>query len=168
VGYVPPQGRGLKEDTVLAYSLLPVTRGQIIDRSITVEKIERGELIATITPLVISATGNLAADSTGVKYETNPVRLYTKNIKEIKLQGSWDASETDSKTAIELYDKTKDEVIASISGNTGDNEETDISVDKIFDGHLYTLRVNVTTASGTSGATTAVSYAVLEMKWEAS
>jgi len=163
MGYVPPQG-GLK----LTQFPLPVTRGQIIDGAITTEKIERGELIATITLLTISATGDLAADSTGVKYETNPVRLYTKNIKEIKLRGSWSASNTDSVTAIELYDMTREFVIASISGNAGDNEEMDISVDSIVDGYLYMLRVNVTTASGTTGATTAVSYAVLEMKWEVS
>jgi len=166
MGYVPPQGRGLKEDTVLAYSLLPVTRGRIIDRSITTEKIERGELIATITPLVISATGDLAADSTGIKFETNPVRIFTKNIKEIKLRGSWSASNTDSVTAIELYDVRRGVVVTSISGNTGDDEEEDVPIDAIINGNLYVLRVNVITASGTSGATTNVSSAVLEIKWE--
>jgi len=111
----------------------------------------------------INQTG-LAADSTGVKF-TSVVRtkVDARYLKKIRLRASWDASHTDSTTEVRVVGTTTG-TICSVSGNTGSNEEaegTDFS-----DGELVYIEVAVTTASGTSGATTDLTYAVIEFVYE--
>ena len=107
----------------------------------------------------------LAADSTGVKAESGRFKINTSNLNSVTLRATWTASATDSVTAIELYDVTSGTVIGSVSGNTGTDSETSISVSSITSGDLFELRVEVTTASATSGATTDVNYGVLELEY---
>jgi len=111
----------------------------------------------------INQTG-LAADSTGVKF-TSVVRtkVDARYLKKIRLRASWDASHTDSTTEVRVVGTTTG-TIASVSGNTGSNEEaegTDFS-----DGELAYVEVAVTTASATTGATTDLTYAVIEFVYE--
>ncbi len=86
-------------------------------------------------------------------------------MKSAVLRATWSASETDSVTAIELYDVTAGAVRGSLSGNADTDAETSIDVSALVDGNLHELRVNVTTASATSGATTDVKYAILELTY---
>jgi len=118
-----------------------------------------------VTVIIVSLENRtgLAADSTGVKAEGARFKIDTTGLKSITLRATWTASHSDSTTAIELYDVTAGAVRGSVSGNTGTDVEASISPSDIVSGNLHELRVNVTTASGTAGATTDCIYAVLEL-----
>ena len=110
-----------------------------------------------------SQTG-LAADSTGVKWTSNfKFKINGKRAKSVVLRASWSASESDSVAAIELYDIDGGAVVGSLSGNAGTDEEENIDPSSVVSDHLYTMRLNITTASATSGATVDVSYIVVEL-----
>ena len=111
----------------------------------------------------INQTG-LAADSTGVKF-TSVVRtkVDARYLKKIRLRASWDASHTDSTTEVRVVGTTTG-TIASVSGNTGSNEEAEGT--SFSDGELVYVEVAVTTASATTGATTDLTYAVIEFVYE--
>ncbi|MBW2675115.1 MAG: hypothetical protein JRD89_17185, partial [Deltaproteobacteria bacterium] len=95
---------------------------------------------------------------TGVKLEGPKVTINTRHIKSAKLRASVSASHTDSVTAVELYDATAGAVRASVSGNAFTDSEADVDVSSLVSGNLHQLRVNVTTASATAGATTDLLY----------
>ena len=111
----------------------------------------------------INQTG-LAADSTGVKF-TSVVRtkVDARYLKKIRLRASWDASHTDSTTEVRVVGTTTG-TIASVSGNTGSNEEAEGT--SFSDGELVYVEVAVTTASATTGATTGLTYAIVEFIYE--
>lgn len=137
----------------------------IQDGAVTTAKLASNAVkVTVIIPSLENRTG-LAADSTGVKAEGARFKIYKTGLKSATLRATWTASHSDSTTAIELYDVTAGAVRASVSGNTGSDSETSVDVGSLVDGNLHELRVNVTTASATSGATTDVSYAVLELTY---
>jgi len=111
----------------------------------------------------INQTG-LAADSTGVKFASVVrTKVDARYLKKIRLRASWTASHTDSVTEVRVVGTTTG-TIASVSGNTGsdvEGEETTFS-----DGELVYVEVAVTTASATTGATTDLTYAVIEFVYE--
>lgn len=116
-----------------------------------------------------SPQAGLAADSTGVKWTSIDLVFLAAEIASLKgayVEASWTASATDSVTAIELYDATAAAVLASVSGNTGTNSRS--TAGTITAGNVLNVRVNVTTASATTGATTDVSKAVLVLVFGAS
>mgnify|MGYP000279970537 CR=1 FL=1 len=135
----------------------------IIDGSIPAKKLQTNAISFIIPILGIYERTGLAADSTGVKYEGPRFKIDTNGLKSAKIRATWTASETDSETAIELYDVTAGSVVGSVSGNAGTDVESDELKDAITSGNLFELRVNVTTASATAGATTDVKYAILEL-----
>jgi len=111
-------------------------------------------------PVLTNEQTGLAADSTGVKYTTP----YTFNLstrlldsaKAVYIEGDIEASETDSVTAVELYDATALAVRGSFSGNAGDRLRSGDLKASLVAGNEHQIRVNVTTASATAGATTGV------------
>jgi len=126
----------------------------------------KDETITFILPLqLIKDITGLAADSTGVKYASGKFKIDTNGLKSATIRATWTASATDSVTAIELYDETVAAIRGSVSGNTGADTEASVTAGNIVDENLHSLRVNVTTASATAGATTAVTYAILELKY---
>ena len=140
-----------------------VTTAKIADANVTTAKLASDAVKVTIPIVGVHDQTGLAADSTGVKYEGPRFKIDTTGLKSATLRGTWSASNTDSVTAIELYDVTGAAVVGSISGNTGSDTEGSITISNITSGNLHELRVNVTTASATSGATTDVKYGVLEL-----
>jgi hypothetical protein len=113
----------------------------------------------------VGRTG-LAATSTGVKWESVVIIIPTIEMMRyasIALEAVWTATHADSVTAIELYDSTAASVKTSVSGNTGVNVKTPYIALTI--GNRHTLRINVTTASVTAGATTGVTKAMLYLKF---
>jgi len=142
-----------------------VTTAKIADGAVTTAKLATNAVkVTVIIPSLENRTG-LAADSTGVKAEGARFKIDTTGLDSVTLRATWTASHTDSETAIELYDVTAGSVVGSVSGNTGTDVETSIDPTTLTSGNLYELRVNVTTASATSGATTDCSYAVLELTY---
>lgn len=143
-----------------------VVRGfQLLDDNVPAEKLRPNAITLIVPVLGILEQSGLAADSTGVKYEGPRFKVKTAGLKSAKIRATWTASHSDSETAIELYDVTAGSVVGSVSGNTGTDVESDDLKDGITEGNLLELRVNVTTASATSGATTDVKYAVLELEY---
>ena len=109
-----------------------------------------------------TAKTGLAADATGVKFESQDLVLTAEELGCLKgayVEATWTASATDSATAIELYDVTGAAVVASVSGNTGTNVRS--TAGSLTAGNVNRVRANVTTASATAGATTGCSKAVV-------
>lgn len=111
-----------------------------------------------------SNQSGLASDTTGVKWTSNFVhQIDPQNLDSAVIRASWTASQTDSTTAIEVYDQSAATVLGSATGNTGTDSEG--SVSGFTAGNPVVARANVTTASSTSGATTDLVYAVLELSY---
>jgi len=109
-----------------------------------------------------TARTGLAADSIGVKWESIDLIFSADELQSLKgayIEGTWTASNADSITQLELYDVTAATIIASVSGNTGTNSRS--TAGTITAGNVLRVRVNVTTASATAGATTDVTKAIL-------
>jgi len=129
--------------------------------------LKRNSIVGYTVPVApqdcINQTG-LAADSTGVKF-TSVVRtkVDARYLKKIRLRASWTASHTDSVTEVRVVGTTTG-TIASVSGNTGSDEEAEGT--SFSDGELVYVEVAVTTASATAGATTDLTYAVIEFVYE--
>lgn len=110
----------------------------------------------------VAKTG-LAADSTGVKFESLPIIPPVSDYLTVAIEATWTASATDSITAIEVYDATASAVKTSVSGNNGTDVKS--SYVTVTAGNKLTVRVNVTTASATAGATTTVNKAILYFRY---
>lgn len=127
-----------------------------------IAKIEKH--IVVPIPIPDSNQSGLAADSTGVKWTSNfKLKIDPNRVVSAVIRATWTASNTDSVTAIEVYDETASTVLGSVSGNTGTDMEGNVS--GFTAGNLVTVRLNVTTASATAGATTSLTYAVLEITY---
>jgi len=137
----------------------------IADATIPYTKLESNTITFIVPLQLIKDQTGLAADSTGVKYTSGKFKINTTHLKSAIIRATWTASDTDSVTAIELYDDTAATVVGSVSGNTGTDEESSDLSASITSGNTFVLRVNVTTASATAGATTDVDYAVLELTY---
>lgn len=116
-----------------------------------------------------SARTGLAADATGVKWtsiDIIPTAAEIQSLKGAYIEATWTASATDSVTAIELYDATAAAVKTSVSGNKDTNKRS--AAASLTADNILNVRVNVTTASATAGATTDVSKAMLILVFGAS
>lgn len=102
------------------------------------------------------AVENLAADSTGIKYEGRSAQLLDPEIlnsqREIALEVSKESSAGDEDVTIELYNGTSVVTSITVSG-TSDRERTADLSDSLDVGDNIIARWNVTATSGTSGAT---------------
>jgi len=107
---------------------------------------------------------SMAADSTGTKFASSvKIRVDGRYLKKIRLRASWTASNTDSVTEVRVVG-TSSGTIVSVSGNTGSDEEAEGTT--FSDGELVYVEVAVTTASATAGATTTLTYAIVEFIYE--
>ena len=125
--------------------------------------------IKIAVPITIpdSNQAGLSAATTGVKWTSNfKFKIDPQNLKSAVVRATWTATNTDSVTAIEVYDETATTILGSVSGNAGTNTEG--SVTGFTAGNVVTVRLDVTTASATSTATTSLTYAVLELTYGAS
>ena len=142
-----------------------VTATEIADASVTTSKLASNAVKVTIPIVGVHDQNGLAADSTGVKYEGPRFRINTTGLKSATLRATWTSSATDSQTNIELFDVTSGTILNNaLFGNSGTDSETSIT-SSITSGDLFELRVEVTAASATSGATTDVKYGVLELTY---
>ena len=118
-------------------------------------------------PVPDSPQTGLAADSTGVKWTSSfKGKWNTRHLKAVRIRGSWTASNADSTTKIAVKDVTSGSEIASVSGNTGTDSETEVTNPaNITDGGLFEIFAEVTVASGTAGATFDIVYVVVEIKY---
>jgi hypothetical protein len=135
---------------------------------LTAAQLAAGTLKVTVpVPIPDSPQVGLAADATGVKWTSVfNLKVDPQNLLSAVIRATWTASATDSVTAIEVYDSVALAVLGSASGNTGTDAEG--AVTGFTAGNIIVVRLNVTTASATAGATTDLTYAVLELTFGAS
>jgi len=111
----------------------------------------------------LNQTG-LTASFVGIKF-TSVVRhkLNARHLKKIVLRATWTASHTDSVTEVRVIG-TVSGIIVSVSGNTGTNAEGSVTTGW-SDGEYIYIKVAVTPASATAGATTDLEYAIVELEY---
>jgi len=136
-----------------------IMRGAIIK-----EHIKSGEITIRSCACQIETKTGLAADSTGVKASSPKFKINSSLKTKLILRASISAIPSDATVRVEVYDVTKDTVLGYVefAGATGENE-TEITTG-YDNGDLIQIRVNVTTASATSGATFDLDYAILEIE----
>ena len=143
-----------------------VTEVKVADGAITKAKISADTIRIEIpVPLLTNSQTGLAADATGVKYET-PYQLLVsadmlQSAKAAYIEAHIEASATDSATAVEFYDVTAAAVRGSASANAGARVRSADFKGSLVAGNEHTVRIDVTTASATAGATTGVQMARL-------
>jgi len=139
---------------------------EVADGAITKAKISTDTIRIEIPiPLLTNSQTGLAADATGVKYET-PYQLLVsadmlQSAKAAYIEAHIEASATDSATAVEFYDVTAAAVRGSASANAGARVRSADFKGSLVAGNEHTVRIDVTTASATAGATTGVQMARL-------
>ena len=108
----------------------------------------------------IPSTAGLAADSTGVKVYTR-FRFSSRHVKQLILRSKIDSIPADAAVRVGVYNVTKDTYVLyrDYAGTTGENEDTTTTLPD--DGDVLELRVEVTAASATGGATFDLGYAAL-------
>jgi|GEM_PF-2875465 len=128
--------------------------------------------IAIPVPLLAKSI-SVAIDSTGVKEESGHFTLPAealKHIKEAYLEAyADDPSATDAEVNVELVDVSTATVIASVTfaGEGGDKKTSNIATTlKDYSEKLISARINVTTASATSGATQTFRSIVLVLVYD--
>lgn len=137
--------------------------------------VEYGDLVENTIQIAIpihllAKQTEVAIDSTGIKENTGYFTLTSEMIKHLKeayLESFADTpSATDATVKVELYNYTDGEVVTSIeySGVGGFKKSSDISTTlKTLGGKVLFGRINVTTASATTGATQSFRSIVLRL-----
>ena len=132
----------------------------ILKGSLIKEHLRTNEIEIEVPISFFEGKVSIAIDSTGVKHETGNYLIseeLVKHVKEAYLEGGIvNFGATDSTVNIELYNATDASVVTSISLSSDSyrSRTSDIgSTIKGLAGKEVRIRVNVTTASATSGAT---------------
>ena len=122
---------------------------------------------------LLAAEETIYIDTTGVKVEVGHFYLTSemlKHLSEAYLEANAVApSATDATVAVELYNDTDGEVITSVefAGEGGHKVSSDVaSTLKNLAGKIIMARINVTTASATSGATQTFRSIVLRLVYD--
>jgi hypothetical protein len=142
------------KDLANAINLLKLTKGIPLQYESIIPAINetaRTGLAATAVAVVWTSIDLILPPAEMLRYATAAI------------EATWVASATDSVTAIELYDVTAAVVKASVSGNTGTNSKS--AYVALTAGNVHRVRVNVTTASATAGATTGCTKAVIYLRF---
>ena len=128
--------------------------------SIKVQNFPENEIQLAIPVVNRGTTVSVAIDSTGIKAWTAWARVTPEMVKHAKggllVASALAPSATDAVVAVELVDDTTGSVIASVTfaGDSGTKTATiDENTVKGLADHNVHVRVNVTTASATAGAT---------------
>jgi hypothetical protein len=115
-------------------------------------------------PIPDSQQAGLAADSLGVKWTSVfKFKLNARHLKLMRIRATWSASATDSVTKVAVIGGTSGEIV-NVSGNAGTDAEGEATTGWT-DGELIYVQLEVTTASATAGATTDLTYAVVELEY---
>jgi len=137
-----------------------VRRYQIPPEVIEAEDLVEKTIQIAVPVVLLGKSVSVAIDSTGVKDASGHFTLTSEMIKHLKeayLEAQADTpSATDAAVDVELYNETDGAVVAKVtfSGAGGHLKSGDIASSlKDLAGKVLSGRINVTTASATSGAT---------------
>ena len=132
-----------------------------VPAGLSAEDLVSDAIYIRVTGAEIGPTSGLAADSTGVKTQSGRFTFSLKHVKQLVLRSSISSIPTDATVRVGIYNVTKGSYVVSrdYAGATGEHEDTTTTLPD--DGDVLELRVEVTTASATSGATFDLGYATL-------
>jgi len=143
-----------------------IGKEKVVDKSLPYTELEKNTIYILIpfTPQdAINKTG-LAADSIGVKFTSVvKLKLNARHLKKIRLRATWTASAADSVTRIRVKGSISGEIVY-VEGNTGTDVEGEVTTGWT-DGEYLQVELEVTTASATAGATTDLTYAMVELEF---
>ena len=130
------------------------------------DRLAQNTIVIRVPIAFIRATGGLAADSTGVKATSNKALGYSRHLKKARLLSEVTSIPSDATVRIGLYNVTKGAYVLyrDYEGATGKNID-EVSSPDIADDDELEIRVEVTTASGTSGATFDVGECVAQLEY---
>lgn len=119
-------------------------------------------LVFRATLLQVDKNTGLPADSTGVKYSSAKFKFSASSVKQLVLLSSISSIPSDAVVVVGVYDETAGSYVVqrTYNGATGEYEDS-VSDNLPSDGDMLSIRVEVTTASATSGSTFDLDYAVL-------
>ncbi len=144
---------------------MPIRQYHIGLHAIMKDHIGENEIYWRTTLAQVEAKSGLAADATGVKASSPKAKVSSRHLKKLVVRASISAIPTDATVRVEVYNATTGSVIGYVefAGATGESE-AEVTTGW-SDGDLIQLRVNVTTASATAGATFDLDYAILEAEY---
>ncbi len=148
-----------------------VIRHYHVDKhSLTYDKLAENTIQIAIPIHLMAYVTSINIGSTGVKLIVGDFTLTSEMIKHLKEAyleaAAGTPSATDATVAVELYDSDAGTVLGSVtfSGAGGTQVSSDISSAlKNAVGHILYVRINVTTASATTGATQTFRSVVLRL-----
>ena len=164
--------------TVVRFERVPIRTDAIADGAITNAKIASGAVtldkLATdaiklkVPIIVLPDVKSVAVDSTGVKWSSAKFKLIPKaQVKDVILRTSFTSSVSDYTLAVYVKDLSSGNKVVEVSGTNLSDAEASASdqgtLGNLTDDGLLEVDVEVTTASGTSGATADIAYIVVEV-----
>ena len=136
-----------------------VKRQHLVKGQIDYEHLSPNTIEIAVPVHLLACSENIVIDSTGVRDLFGHVKITSemvKHLKEAYLEAFADApTATDAVVDVELYNVTDDALVTKVtySGDSGYKVSSDIASSlKELVGKVLCGRFNVTTASGTSGA----------------
>ena len=145
----------------------------VIKHRVTNEDLARFPVQFVVPVHLLAKSVSVAIDSTGVKESCGHFELPSEALKHLSsafLEAQADSpSATDAEVKVELYNETDGAVVASLtfSGAGGFTKSDDIASSlKGLAGKRLSGRINVTTASATSGATQVFRSVVLVLIYD--
>ena len=141
-----------------------ITNNDILPGSLTYDRLA-ADTIYFLASLVVSYPGTVAADSTGVKHESAKAKIVARHLKKLRIRAKCSSIPSDATVRVEVYDYTKATVLGYVefAGAAGESE-AEITTGWA-DGDLVGVRVSVTVASATAGATATIDWAILEAEY---
>ena len=135
---------------------------KIADGSIPASKLSSNAVFVRALACQIEAKTGLPADSTGVKAASPRFTFSAKGVKALRLRSSITAIPSDATVRVGVYNVTAGAYVfyRDYAGTTGEYEDVYTGT-MPSDGDVLEIRVEVITASGTSGATFDLGYASL-------
>ena len=129
---------------------------------IQAEELVQNTIYIRATAAEIGGKTGLAADSTGVKASSPRFKFSSKHVKQLILRSKIDSIPGDATVRIGIYNVTADAYVVyrDYASVAGENEDV-YTGEMPGDGDILEIRVEVTAASGTGGATFDLGYAIL-------
>jgi len=140
--------------------MVRVKRQHIPKKQIDYEHLSPNTIQLNTIINLLATEVDVPIDSTGIKHNCGLIKVTSEMVKHLK-EAYFEAyastpSATDASVDVELYNATDGEVITALTfaGVGGYKESSDIaSTLKTLAGKIVSVRINVKTASATSGAT---------------
>lgn len=139
-----------------------VTNTKVSAGTLTYDRLGANEIYIRAMAGQIEAKSGLYADSTGVKARSPVFKFSAKHVKQLIMRSNITSIPSDATVRVGVYNISTSAYVfyRDYEGATGENEDTYTGT-MPSDGDLLEVRVEVTVASATSGATFDLAYASL-------